>query len=227
MTSIRHSIALALAHRHHAIAAGILGLLLAACIPDSTLSIDPFCADQDLVFDQRLVGEWRTNEKPNESAYFQWKFEAARDKAYRLITTEKTGRNGVKHAEFDAHLFELGAEWFLDLVPGDIRFAAEQDESIGMLIVPGHFLIRVLQFEPELTLAFPDDRWLESFLDAHPDALAHRHDGERIILIAATPELQRFVTAHLAAGEMYGEIADAATLRHVPAASPPPAPTPR
>jgi len=163
----------------------VAALLLSGCIP----SVNPFYTAKDVVFDDRLLGEWPT--KDNSEAQ-GWKFEKAGDDAYLLTITDEKGKGA-----FNAHLFTLKQERFLDLIPADCEYATNQADLVAFSMVPGHLLVRVSQIEPELKLAFFDFDWLEKHLKANPKALAHHQEDDRVVLTAKTRELQRFVLKHL------------------------------
>jgi hypothetical protein len=174
-------------------------LLLGGCIP----SVNPFYTNKDVVFDERLLGEWQAKESSDEPQL--WRFDKGDDKAYKLTVTEKDG----KHGEFNAHLFKLKQELFLDLIPNDCDYATNQADLVAYSMFPGHLLVRVSQLEPELTLAFCDFDWLKKHLVANPKALAHRvEQKDPILMTASTRDLQRFVLKHLAGGELFGEPAE-------------------
>jgi hypothetical protein len=184
--------------------------LLCACIP----SVNPFYTAKDVVFDTRLLGEWQEKDKTNNPDV--WKFESATNKMYKLTVTEK----GSKQGEFDAHLFKLKQEYFLDLIPADCNYATNQADLVAASMFPGHLLVRVPQLEPELKLAFFDFDWLQKFLEKNPKALAHHKEGDHVVLTADTRDLQKFVLKHL--DELF-EKPDAMVRRtnSVPALTPP------
>ena len=170
---------------------------LALCLPGCIPSLNPFYTDKDLVFDPRLLGTWA--EKGKEQEPETWSFEKAGDKAYKLAIAEKPGKEG----EFTAHLFKLKQEYFLDLLPKECNYAADQADLIGASMFPGHLLVWVSQIEPELKLALFNFDWLSRQLTNNPSLLAHHREDDRFILTASTRDLQRFVLKHLAEGELF------------------------
>ena len=169
-----------------------LSMLLSGCIP----SVNPFYTEKDVIFDPRLLGEWQDKDSSDPDV---WKFEKAGEKQYKLLVTEKEGKQG----EFQAHLFRLKQEYFLDLKPVDPQFATNQAGLVEICMIPGHLLVRVSQFEPELKLTFTDPNWLEKYLTNNPTALAYHRDEKRAFLTASTADLQRFVLQHLGEGELF------------------------
>lgn len=170
---------------------------LALCLPGCIPSVNPFYTDKDVVFDPRLVGTWQ--EQGKDQASQTWRFEKAEDKAYKLAVTEEQGKQGG----FDAHLFKLKQDYFLDLIPNNCDYATNQADLVAASMFPGHLLVRVSQIEPELKLALFDFDWLQQQLTNNPTALAHHREGDRFVLTASTRELQRFVLKHLAEGELF------------------------
>lgn len=171
-------------------------LLLSACIP----SVNPFYSEQDVIFDARLVGEWRGKEESDAKEI--WKFEADGDKGYKLTVAEKEGKQG----EFEARLFKLDQQQFLDLIPSDCNYATNQADLVAFSMFPGHLLVRVSQIEPELKLAFFDFDWLKKQLDTNPRLIAHHREGDRILLTATTKELREFVLKRLGEGELFDKV---------------------
>lgn len=169
-------------------------VLLAACIP----SVNPFYTDKDVVFNQRLVGEWQDNSNTNNPE--TWTFEASTNNAFKLTVVEE-GKKG----EFSAHLFRLKQEQFLDLIPTGCDYAANQADLVGASMFPGHLLAYVPQIEPELKITFCNFDWLQKFLTNNPTALKYHREGERIVLTADTKELQNFVLKHMGTNELFKE----------------------
>jgi len=175
---------------------GTLVLLLAGCLP----SVNPFFTENDLVFDPRLLGEWQTP-KDQDDPPTEWQFERGEGKAYKLTVVEKKTKRG----EFSAHYFKLGKEGFLDLIPSKCDFAPEQADLVSFAVFPGHLLLRITQMEPELKIAGCDYDWLQKTLEANPKTLSHHKEENSLVLMADTPDLQKFVLAHLGEGELFNK----------------------
>jgi hypothetical protein len=167
------------------------GILLAACIP----SVHRYYTEKDVVFDPKLLGEWQEKDKAEEPQI--WKFEASKDKAYSLTVMEKEGKRG----EFEAHLFKLKQDYFLDIVATEI--GTNVSDLITASLIPGHLLLRVPQIGTELKLAMFDFDWFEKYLKEHPKSLAHYVENDRIVLTAETADLQSFVLKHLGESELF------------------------
>jgi len=159
-------------------------VLLGACVP----SINPFYLEKDVIMDKQIEGEWINEE--NET----WKFEADKDNtAYTLKITQNDGKTG----ELKAKLFKLGKECFIDLLPNNCEFATNQADIINASVFPGHLLMRVSQFGPQLKIATMDYDWLSKTLEKTPSALPNHVEEKRIILTASTKQLQKFTLKHL------------------------------
>lgn len=177
--------------------AGAAIVLLCSCVP----SVNPFYTEKDVVTDSRLPGTWREvgNDKPSV-----WKFEVGETNAYILTVTENDGKTG----EFNTHLFKLGKEHFLDLIPAECNYATNQADLLNAAMIPGHLLVRVSLGESKMHLALCDADWLGKYLKRYPSALAHRDEDGGIVLTARTSALQKFILKHLGKGELFSEGGD-------------------
>jgi hypothetical protein len=197
----------------------MVGLLIAACVP----SVNPFYTDKDIVTDPALAGAWI---EPGNDGPDSWTFapaDGSGNPGYSLTVTEN--ENGKRTGKFKAVLFKLGAERFLDLEPTQLDLADTQAGLTKSALIPGHILLRVYQIGPELRLALTNPDWFGKYLDAHPDALAHRReqDPDMLFLTATTAELQKFVLAHLGDDELFAKEAELTGMVRQPVAAPAPA----
>ena len=177
---------------------GLVGLVLIGCVP----SWNPFYTEKDLVFEPGLLGRWRPADAKETSPEI-WAFSRGGEKRYQLDQTDDEGHKAV----FEAHLLRLKGQAFLDLYLTKLDAPeAKVNAWASFSMVPAHLLLKVDQVEPVLKLAAMNPDWMQKFLKAHPEALAHRvvADGN-IVLAAGTGELQRFVLEHLADKEFFGE----------------------
>jgi hypothetical protein len=199
----------------NAIVVAAAGLLIGGCKYPSSLS--PFCAESDVLLDERLLGDWEKRKPDVSGVSERWVFDRRRgdqgkENVYRLTISFTEGMQHLQHL-FEARLFKLKGDSFLDIVPmGD---SPSDSEAIEMdlanqvppkefAMIRGHVLFRVKQCEPELQIALLDSKWLLEHLEAHPEALAHhKQASERVVLTADTGALQRFVSEHLGEGELF------------------------
>jgi len=118
-------------------------LLLCSCIP----SVNPSYTEKDAVFNDRRLGAWQ--ERDSAAAPQIWEFKHGRRKTCEPVVIEPPG----KHGAFMAQLFKLQRDQFLDLVPTGSDHPPAQAGLVGAAMFPGHLRLRVVQLEPELTLA--------------------------------------------------------------------------
>jgi len=165
-----------------------LGLVLSGCI---VTSVHPFYLERDLVSGTPLLGHWKSPKDAGE----QWIFEAGDQQALKLTYISGNETNLVS-----AHLFKLGQDTFLDLFP------LKPDGPGFPPAIPSHLLLRVDQLQPSLKMASLNHDWLLKLVQQRPRTVSHLiiKDGadkdkpdNRVVLTAATPELQRFVRKHL------------------------------
>ncbi len=159
----------------------LASLMLGGCV----VALAPIGADAERSFDPSLVGTW----KPADASE-TWRCKADGAGAYRVTYTDEKGRR----AEFDAALFALGGDRWLDLAPRPLP------ETLNALyadhFVPAHTVARVLHTKPKLALAILDDDWLEKQLAAEPNALAHETVRGHVVITATTKDWQRFLQTH-------------------------------
>jgi hypothetical protein len=158
--------------------------VLTGCV---VTSVYPFYTEEDLVSEPGLVGNWiKTGEDADNEV---WKFEKGRDLAYRFTLIESR-----KATVMEVHAFKLRGQLFLDV------FSTEQDFHV----IPPHYLLKVSQLTPTLRMSELNDEWLNELLLKNPGALRHERvktgdqpEDRRIVLVAETLELQKFVIQHL------------------------------
>jgi hypothetical protein len=188
--------------KRNIIAVACSAILLSAC--DLSLnftrisSVFPFYTDQDKVFEPQLVGTWRYKDQTNNLE--NWIFEQTTNKGYHLTIVEDG-----KSAKFDAHLFRLGQSQYLDLSPMECKFDPKQSDLVAQFLIPGHLAFQVEQIAPNLKLAVINFDWLESFVTNNPAILAHQKESDRLILIADTPALQKFLVEHSNTNELFSD----------------------
>ncbi len=156
-------------------------MLMGGCVP----SLNPIYTAKELVFDPNVVGSWAQPGSRN-----QWEFTKHDENSYRLIYTEKDGKQG----RFIAHLAEIDGTRFLDLFPEQMDTDASGFHSFH--VVPIHTIYRVQQTEPTLELAAIDYKWLDQYLTDHPDAVQFATFGNRKLITAPTEDVQAFVLEH-------------------------------
>jgi primosomal protein N'' len=167
---------------------GLALVLLAGCV---VTSVYPYYTTKDLTFDPALTGVWLDPES-NDSSSGSWTFEKLGDQTYKLTTRDSSETN-----EFDAHLFTLGNQKFLDCL----------NRQRGAYAIPTHLLLRINRLQPQLETQLLDYEWLAEQVHANPKIIPHtivagpageKNDGEGLLTLTAdTAQLQKFVRKHL------------------------------
>ena len=147
----------------------------------SGISLHPFYTDQELVFDEELLGSWG-----DDSGFC--KFEKYKEDNYILTITEDTSK-----AEFIAHLVDINNMLFLDVLPAK-PFLGENFIQEAFY-VPGYALWKIEQNEDTLELCFMDG--IVDILENDPNQLKHEIvDEDNLLLTASTEDLQNFIKQH-------------------------------
>ncbi len=184
--------------KKHCLLAVAAAALLVACVP----SVNPFYTDKDVVTDPRLAGTWSEAGKKEKAV--TWTFTASTNNAYAVALKDDDGKTG----QFEGHLFKLGKEMFLDVTPTECKFDEKQAAFANIAMLPGHLLFRVKFVDDKFFMAICEPDWIKKFLEKNPAAIAHRVVDGSVIVTAETAALQKFVLAHLAKDELFGEFSD-------------------
>src|SRR5262245_66301318 len=92
-----------------------IALALTACAP----SLHPFFTDEDVVFNEALLGVWK-----NDSGE-KCEFTRSGDNYYNLLVMDK------EPARFEARLIELNGLKFLDLYPKPFSKERSEERRVG------------------------------------------------------------------------------------------------
>ena len=166
----------------------LAALSLTGCAPPS---LHPFFTDEDVVFDEALLGVWISDSGK------KCLFTRSGDKHYELLYVEN------ESARFEAQLIELGGTTFFDLYPKPF------DKGNGLDLanfVPAHTLARVTISEDSMSIALMNCDWLKQLSDRNQLDLAHeRLDEEMVALTAPTRELRAFALRYADSKEAFGK----------------------
>jgi hypothetical protein len=175
---------------------GMLALLAGSCIP----SLFPLYTDEDLVTDDRIVGDWDTGEGGTwvierldytpTSDFFSRDWSAPGEKKnYRLNVIEVSEEDTLE-AEFILHMLVLDGQYYLNYYPVD--YELDHDFLAWHMIEANNFS-KVNLSDDSLSLSFFNPDYLEELIDKNRIKISHiRHDNG-ILLTAGTRELQKFV----------------------------------
>jgi hypothetical protein len=170
-----------------------VGVVLAGCV---VTSVCPFYTQSDLVSEPGIIGSWINQKNTNEV----WSFEQNGDLAYRFTLIEER-----KATVMEARAFKLRGQLFMDV------YSLEQD----IHTIPAHYLLKVLQVGPSLSMAELNHEWLANQLTQDPKALAHHFvrtgpnpPDRRVVLTASTAELQAFILRQMKNDDAWKESFD-------------------
>ncbi len=161
----------------------LLAVILGGCVQ---LSLHPLFTEEEIFFDPNLAGLWKAIDSDET-----WHFSRIEDvNAYKLVITQKDGKKGT----FAAGLGKLRNSLFLDIFPlesGEPGIDFYKEHLLGT-----HSFIMVSQMDPTLKIAIVDSGKVDKIIKADPNIVRYEKVGEKIILTAETPQLQKFVIDH-------------------------------
>jgi hypothetical protein len=173
----------------------ILTLIIfsSSCIP----SLNPLYTNADLIADPSLTGTWLDKETEES-----WTFSACEKLKYALTHVDTDGRK----SEYEARLFKMEGQLFLDIVPMKPGFT--QDEFYQGRFFATHTFVHVVSTQPTVQISYMEPRWLKDFLTANPNAIRHERVNGEILLTASTKETQKFILAHMNTREAFSASAE-------------------
>jgi hypothetical protein len=177
----------------------LMALAVAGCWQKS---VSPFYTANDLVAEPALAGVWQEPTDANGATDKDrpvWEFVPGDGKRFDLVI-----RNSEERHAYDAFVFKLGADRYLDLV------SIERPPS-G---IPAHHLFKLIRLSPDLQLAALNPDWMRQQL-RQKASLAHvlipnpEHRGDRdqdeLVLTADTAALQKFIREHRDQDDLFVE----------------------
>ena len=163
----------------------VAGAVICGCVP----SIHGIATEENMVWDEELLGTWGDADTADDPNAEFWQFEKGKgDGCYRLLH-----RDDGKVGEFDVVMVQLGDMLFLDLFPGDNDAVEHSDELYKMHLLAAHTFMRVDELGKELRMRFMDIDKLKDLIKDNPAVVKHEMRDDQIILTAGTDELQDFL----------------------------------
>ena len=165
----------------------ILTILAVALLAQGCLivSIHPLYTENDVVFDEALLGSWGSDPSEGES----WVFEQAEGNAYRMTVNEE----GKEPGHIEAHLVKLGEYLFLDLYP-------EEPDGINEFfishVIPAHSIWRATITADTLSLAGLNYDWITQEVEAGRLDVEHEKLEDLLVLTGEPRDLQILVLKH-------------------------------
>ncbi len=179
----------------------LLALVIGSCGP--VLSLHPLYYDKDVVFDEKLLGTWATEDSND---FMEFSRMADERKTYQLIISKRNtdpNENGL----FVAKMVKLDNKLFLDLSPFPYGKLDEKKNTEwyrgAILYLPVHTFLRVDSIEPQLKLRFTDDDKIKKLLKKEPNIIKHEMIEGTPILTASTSELQKFFIKYADSNEVF------------------------
>lgn len=155
--------------------------LLASCIV--VPSLQPFYMEDQVVFDERLLGEWS-----GEEGDIVWTFSQRDSLTYTVesIVEEESAR-------FEVHLFRLKDQYYLDFHP---EYESEHLFYASHLL-PAHSVMQCDIEEDTLVVSPLDYEWVEEAISSGQlNGLQYERVEEDFILSSPTADLQKFIVTH-------------------------------
>ena len=149
-------------------------------------SLNPLYTEQDLTFDDSLVGVW-VEKETNET----WALTAAGKLEYALVHTDSDGRKG----EYSARLVKLNDRLFLDIVPVKPGFV--QNDFYKGHYFATHRFVNIVSREHSVQVSYLEPKWVKEYLAENPDAIRSASLGGELLFTASSREIQKFLLAHL------------------------------
>jgi hypothetical protein len=181
----------------------LLAALVGGCVP--ILSLHSLYTEEDVVFEEKLLGTWLEDPNKPEST---WKFKRIEEpnNAYNLVLSDEEGKKG----SFVAHLVKLEDSLFLDVFPDEFPCDTDDPNKTDWLynvffLVPAHTFLKIEQIEPTLKMRIMEPDNVEEMLENDPNLIKHEIVHDRLVLTASTKELQEFLKAHANDEGLFGE----------------------
>lgn len=147
-------------------------------------SIHPLGNEDDIVFDENLIGTWTDNDDDF------WIFSKGEDNAYNMIVYSDDSKG-----EFIAKLVKLKDKYFLDMCP----LRLDTGNAVhDILLLPTHTFLKFTLDDSGLGLEFNDPEWFTERIDRDENiGIGYlTSEDEVLILTASTEELQAFYLKH-------------------------------
>ena len=163
-------------------------LMLTGCVR----SLNPLYTEQDLIYDNSLVGVWIDNETGET-----WAFSNGGKLEYKLLHTEDDGRSG----EFSARLVRVEDKTFLDIVP--VKSGFSQSDFYQSHFLPTHTFAHIVRKDSTVQISMLEPQWLKDLLADNPEAIRHEKINGEIVLAASPKETQKLLYANLNTKEAF------------------------
>ncbi|MFC1555659.1 hypothetical protein ACFL67_01105 [candidate division KSB1 bacterium] len=169
--------------------------LVNGCIVNS---INPFYTEDTLIYLPELNGKWSTGD---DSETETLTFYHQKEKSYKMIHEDEKKRESV----FEAHLFEMDGQYFLDSFPEEIE---DVSEFMYIHLAPMHTLFRISFQNQSAGLFFTTRKlvlepinyeWFDEQIKNGALSLEYVKQDEDsfVVLTAPTEDIQKFILEHI------------------------------
>jgi hypothetical protein len=174
------------------IAVLVLTVLFSSCL--MIPSLKPFYTDEDVIFDENLLGKWG-NDRPDPED-FTLIFRKKTDNSY-AVESFSYNRIGV----FEVHLFKLEDKHYLDFYP---IMGKNVNDFHALHFIPAHTIIQChLEGDRLAVIAFNMVEFVDLLKSGELEGLRYERfryeeaDQDGVVLTSPTEELQRFILSHV------------------------------
>jgi len=165
------------------------GLFLTGCFP----SLYPLYTEDDLVFDQALVGFW---EDPDDDML--WIFEAGEKKSYQLTIIDDEEKS-----DFIVHLLVLGGQTYLDFYPIDLKLDSGFYESHFIRV---HTFYHIELADGRLMISSLNEDFIrEQIRNGQMNLEILKLEDGQEITISKTEDLQEFILSNGESDELWDD----------------------
>jgi hypothetical protein len=177
----------------------ILTILIAALMQGCLVkSLHPFYTKKDLVLEKELFGDWTDKDSGRWTIHQHttgFLNTSKPDSSYDITYTDNQGSS-----KFQAHLFRLGGQLYLDFYPTDVKSGSSLEDYH---LIAAHTLARVSLSKNVIIIRWYNEEWLAGLFNKNRVRIAHERipydpdkkdsDSYQVILTAPTAELQDFI----------------------------------
>ncbi len=163
-------------------------------------AIHPFYTKDTLVFKSELSGVWFDTDLEDEKQGKEgsWTFKPIEGTYYelQLIQDEKPWT-------FDAHLFEVSGQLFMNMYPNIEKTEEFYEGFYHLQLLPTHNVAKVILEKNSLKLQFIDGEIFEDLLENEKLRIKHEKREDGIVLTASSKELQGFLAKYMNEEELF------------------------
>ena len=191
--------------------AGLVTLIICLFYSCGLQTLHPIFTEKDLVFDNRLLGNWKTvngtiisytRATKKDLAELPASIQENADKVYLLTKKEKDGTV----TKYYAFLVKLGKNNFFDYYPCAVDKTGKADEFFTSHFVRMHSISRVhILNTSSIRVAEFEDDYLKKLIKQKNIRIRHEVDEDgNYFITASTAELQQYILKYADVPEAYG-----------------------